>query len=140
MISVVMCRTGSQPREVLRRIGLVMDQLGWRPPPANTLLVDFRRAKEESFVFPRMRDLRGEAYPAEPSLAFPAAVAESEDHEGIPGSDTKVSQPAAGREGCEADHRGTESRAWRLGNPLRTGKAGWEFKRPDTFVRKRLRR
>jgi hypothetical protein len=91
-------------------------------------------------VFPRMRDLRGEAYPAEPSLAFPAAVAESEDHEGIPGSDTKVSQPAAGREGCEADHRGTESRAWRLGNPLRTGKAGWEFKRPDTFVRKRLRR
>src|ERR1017187_10261425 len=45
-----MCRTESQAREALRRIGLVMDRLGLTLHPAKTRMVDLRRGKE-SFVF-----------------------------------------------------------------------------------------
>ena len=47
---VAMCRTESQAREALRRIGLVMNRLGLTLHPAKTRLVDLRRGKE-SFVF-----------------------------------------------------------------------------------------
>jgi group II intron reverse transcriptase/maturase len=47
---VAMCRTESQAREALRRIGLVMNRLGLTLHPAKTKLVDLRRGKE-SFVF-----------------------------------------------------------------------------------------
>ena len=47
---VVMCRTESQAREALRRIGLVMDRLGLKLHPEKTRLVDLRRGRE-SFAF-----------------------------------------------------------------------------------------
>src|SRR5271165_1499521 len=47
---VAMCRTESQAREALRRIGLVMNRLGLTLHPAKTKLVDLRRGKE-GFVF-----------------------------------------------------------------------------------------
>jgi len=47
---VVMCGTESWAREALRRIGLVMSQLGLTLHPAKTRLVDLRHGKE-SFVF-----------------------------------------------------------------------------------------
>src|SRR5271165_962787 len=47
---VAMCRTESQAREALRRIGLVMDRLGLKLHPEKTRLVDLRRGKD-SFVF-----------------------------------------------------------------------------------------
>jgi len=47
---VAMCRTESQAREGLRRIGLVMNRLGLTLHPAKTRLVDLKRGKE-SFVF-----------------------------------------------------------------------------------------
>ena len=47
---VAMCRTESQAREALRRIGLVMDRLGLKLHPEKTRMVDLRRGKE-SFVF-----------------------------------------------------------------------------------------
>ena len=47
---VAMCRTESQGREALRRIGLVMDRLGLTLHPAKTRMVDLRRGKE-GFVF-----------------------------------------------------------------------------------------
>ncbi|MGA9134611.1 MAG: group II intron reverse transcriptase/maturase, partial [Candidatus Sulfotelmatobacter sp.] len=43
---VAMCRTESQAREALRRIGLVMNRLGLTLHPAKTRLVDLRRGKE----------------------------------------------------------------------------------------------
>jgi RNA-directed DNA polymerase len=46
-----MCRTESQAKEALRRIGLVMDRLGLKLHPEKTRMVDLRRGKE-SFVFP----------------------------------------------------------------------------------------
>src|SRR6266478_2354143 len=47
---VAMCRTESQAREALRRIGLVMDRLGLKLHPEKTRMVDLRRGKG-SFVF-----------------------------------------------------------------------------------------
>jgi RNA-directed DNA polymerase len=47
---VAMCRTESQAREGLRRIGLVKDRLGLTLHPEKTRLVDLRRGRE-SFVF-----------------------------------------------------------------------------------------
>ena len=47
---VAMCRTESQAREALRRIGLVMNRLGLTLHPEKTRMVDLRRGKE-SFVF-----------------------------------------------------------------------------------------
>src|SRR6202166_4877509 len=47
---VAMCRTESQAREALRRIGLVMDRLGLKLHPEKTRMVDLRRGKD-SFVF-----------------------------------------------------------------------------------------
>ena len=47
---VAMCRSESQAKEALRRIGLVMDRLGLTLHPAKTRLVNLSRGKE-SFVF-----------------------------------------------------------------------------------------
>jgi hypothetical protein len=47
---VAMCRTESQAKEALRRIGLVMDRLGLTLHPAKKRLVNLSRGKE-SFVF-----------------------------------------------------------------------------------------
>ena len=47
---VALCRTESQAREALRRIGLVMDRLGLKLHPEKTRMVDLRRGKD-SFVF-----------------------------------------------------------------------------------------
>jgi len=47
---VTMCRTESQAREALRRIGLVMDRLGLKLHPEKTRMVDLRRG-QECFVF-----------------------------------------------------------------------------------------
>jgi hypothetical protein len=47
---VAMCRTESQAKEALRRIGLVMNRLGLKLPPEKTRMVDLRRGKG-SFVF-----------------------------------------------------------------------------------------
>ena len=47
---VALCRTESQAREALRRIGLVMERLGLKLHPEKTRMVDLRRGKE-SFVF-----------------------------------------------------------------------------------------
>src|SRR6202011_386774 len=63
---------------------------------------------------------------------FYATVAESEGDEEASGPGTRVDGFAAKREGCEADHRGTESRTSRLGKLLPDGErrsgvqqAGW---------------
>jgi group II intron reverse transcriptase/maturase len=47
---VAMCRTESQAKEALRRIGLVMNRLGLKLHPEKTRMVDLRRGKE-SFMF-----------------------------------------------------------------------------------------
>ena len=47
---VAMCRTESQAKEALRRIGMVMNRLGLKLHPEKTRMVDLRRGKE-SFVF-----------------------------------------------------------------------------------------
>jgi group II intron reverse transcriptase/maturase len=47
---VALCRSESQAREALRRIGLVMNRLGLKLHPEKTRMVDLRRGKD-SFMF-----------------------------------------------------------------------------------------
>src|SRR5690242_7280916 len=68
-----------------------------------------------------MHDSQETEHPAKPSLALHAAVAKPEGDEETPGPRARVDGQAAKREGCEADHRGTESRASRLGVLLPDG-------------------
>src|SRR5579885_3663095 len=62
-----------------------------------------------------MHDSQEAEHSAKLSLAFHAAVAESEGYEETAGSRARVDQQAAKREGCEAGHRGTDARTSRLG-------------------------
>ena len=87
-----------------------------------------------------MHDSKEAEYPAKSSVAFHAAVAEPEGDEETPRPCTRVDQQAAKREGSEADHRGTDARASRLGDYFRTGNADREFNKMDYFVVKSLRR
>ena len=72
-------------------------------------------AREGELRIPGMHDSQEAEHPAKPALAFHAAVAEPEGDEETSGPCTRVDQQAAKREGCEADHRGTDARASRLG-------------------------
>src|SRR5216683_6246666 len=62
-----------------------------------------------------MHDSQEAEHPAKSPLAFHAAVAEPEGDEETPGPCARDHQQAAKREGCEADYRGTDARASRLG-------------------------
>jgi len=77
--------------------------------------------RERELRVPGMRDSQEAEHPAKPSLALHAAVAEPEGDEEAPGPSARVDGQAAEREGCEADHRATESRASRLGELLPDG-------------------
>ena len=115
-----MCRTESQAKEALRRIGLVMNRLGLTLHPEKTRMVDLRRGKGE-FRVSGVYDPQEAQYLAEPAQAFHAAVAVAEGHETAPGPCARVDRCAAQREGCEADYRGTESRTSWLGQLLSDG-------------------
>ena len=116
---VAMCRTESAAREALRRIGLVMDRLGLTLHPAKTRLVDLRRGKE-SFVFLGCTIRKRRSIQRNPRWHFmqrwpsPKATKKLRAHSGD-------HQQAAKREGCEASHCGTDSRASRLGELLPDG-------------------
>src|ERR1039458_9490531 len=62
-----------------------------------------------------MHDSQEAQHPAQPSLAFYAAMAKPEGDEETPGSCARAHQCAAEREGCEAGHRGTDARGSWLG-------------------------
>ena len=74
----------------------------------------FEARKGELCVL-RVYDPQEAEYPAESPLALRAAVAQPEGDEAAPGPGPRTHGSAAKREGCEADHRGTESRASWLG-------------------------
>ena len=88
---------------------------------------------------PGMHDSQEAEYPAKPSLAFHAAMAEPEGDEETSRARPRVDQQAAEREESRADHCGTDARASRLGDLFRTGNADREFNKMDTFVVTSLR-
>jgi hypothetical protein len=87
-----------------------------------------------------VHDSKEAEHPAQPSLAFHAALAKPEGDEETSRSRARVDRQAAERERRDADHRGTDARASRLGNHFRTGNADREFNKMDYFVVKSLRR
>jgi group II intron reverse transcriptase/maturase len=136
---VALCRTESQAREALRRIGLVLNRLGLTLHPAKTRLVDLRRG-QESFVFLGCTIRKKRSILRAPGKHFmqrwpsPKATQKIRD---------RVRELTATR------HSGQDVkqiiaelnpvlRGW--GNYFRTGNADREFNKLDGFVYRRLRR
>jgi len=136
---VAMCRTESQAREALRRIGLVMDRLGLTLHPAKTRMVDLRRGKE-SFVFLGCTIRKKRSIQRAPGKHFmqrwpsPKAMKKLRD---------RVSELTSKRQsGKDVKQIVAELtpvlRGW--GNYFRTGNADREFNKMDGFVVRSLRR
>jgi RNA-directed DNA polymerase len=136
---VALCRTESQAREALRRIGLVMDRLGLTLHPAKTRLVDLRRG-EESFVFLGCTIRKKRSIQRAPAKHFmrrwPSPKATKKLRDRV-------------RELTSKRHSGQDVKqivaeltpvlgGW--GNYFRTGTADREFNKRDRFVVKSLRR
>jgi len=136
---VVMCRTESQAKESLRRIGLVMNRLGLTLHPAKTKLVDLRRGKE-SFVFLGCTIRKKRSIQRAPGTYYvqrwpgPKATKKLRD---------RVRELTGKRQyGKDVKQIVAELtpvlRGW--GNYFRTGNADREFNKMDYFVVRSLRR
>jgi RNA-directed DNA polymerase len=136
---VAMCRTESQAREALRRIGLVMNRLGLTLHPTKTKLVDLRRGKE-SFVFLGCTIRKKRSIQRAPDKHYmqrwpcPKATKKLRDRvrelTGKRQSGKDVKQIVA--------ELTPVLRGW--GNYFRTGNADREFNKMDYFVVRSLRR
>ncbi len=130
---VVMCRTPSQAREALRRIGLVMERLGLTLHPAKTRLVDLRRGKE-GFVFLGCTVRKKRSIPRHPRWHFmqrwpsPKATQKLRDR-----VREITSKRQSGKDVKQVIAELTPVlRGW--GNYFRTGNAAREFNKMDNFV------
>jgi len=136
---VVMSRSASAARESLRRIGLVMNQLGLTLHPVKTRLVDLRRGKE-SFVFLGCTFRKKRSIQRNPRWYFlqrwpsPKATKKLRDR-----VRELTSKRQSGKEVKQIIAELTPVlRGW--GNYFRTGNADREFNKMDGFVVKSLRR
>ena len=136
---VAMCRTESQAREALRRIGLVMDRLGLTLHPAKTRMVDLRRGKE-SFVFLGCTIRKKRSIQRAPDKHFvqrwpsPKATKKLRDR-----VRELTSKRQSGKDVKQIVAELTPViRGW--GNYFRTGNADREFNKMDYFVVRSLRR
>jgi len=136
---VAMCRTESQAREALRRIGLVMDRLGLTLHPAKTRMVDLRRGKE-SFVFLGCTIRKKRSIQRVPDKHFvqrwpsPKATKKLRDR-----VRELTSKRQSGKDVKQIVAELTPVvRGW--GNYFRTGNADREFNKMDSFVVRSLRR
>src|ERR1700674_1539703 len=134
---VALCRTESQAREALRRIGLVMNRLGLTLHPAKTRLVDLRRGKG-SFVFLGCTIRKKRSIQRNPRMHFmqrwPSPKAMKRIRERV-------------HEFTDARHSGKDVkqiiatlnpvlRGW--GNYFRSGNAERKFNQLDSYVYRRL--
>jgi RNA-directed DNA polymerase len=134
-----MCRTESQAREALRRIGLVMNRLGLKLHPEKTRMVDLRRGKE-SFVFLGCTIRKKRSVQRNPRMHFmqrwPSPKAMKRIRERV-------------HELTDSRHSGADVkqiiatlnpvlRGW--GNYFRTGNAERKFNQLDRYVWSRLTR
>ena len=134
-----MCRTESQAKEALRRIGLVMNRLGLKLHPEKTRMVDLRHGRE-TFVFLGRTIRKKRSILRNPRRHFmqrwrsPKATKRIRDRV---------------RELTDARHSGKDVkqiiaelnpvlRGW--GNYFRTGNADREFNQLDSFVFRRMTR
>jgi RNA-directed DNA polymerase len=136
---VAMCGAESQAREALRRIGLVMDRLGFKLHPAKTRLVDLRRGKESvallGCTIPKNRSIQ-----RNPRWHFmqcgPSPKATKKLRERVR---ELTSKQQSGKEVKQIIAELTPVlRGW--GNYFRTGNADREYNKMDGYVVKSLRR
>jgi group II intron reverse transcriptase/maturase len=134
---VAKCRTESQAREALRRIGLVMDRLGLKLHPEKTRMVDLRRGKD-SFVFLGCTIRKKRSIQRNPRAHFVPRWPS-------PKAMKRVRQRV--HELTDARHSGNDVkqiiatlnpvlRGW--GNYFRTGNADRKFNQLDSYVYHRL--
>ena len=136
---VAMCRTESQAKEALRRIGLVMNRLGLKLHPEKTRMVDLRRGKG-SFVFLGCTIRKKRSIQRNPRMHFmqrwPSPKAMKRIRERV-------------HELTDSRHSGKDVkriiailnpvlRGW--GNYFRTGNAERKFNQLDSYVWSRLTR
>jgi hypothetical protein len=107
------CAARIAGREALRRIGLVMNRLGLTLHPEKTRMVDLRR--EGELRIPGMHDSEEAEHPAEPTAGIICSGGQVRRRRRRSGIVCRVDQISGKREGCEADHRGTDTRTSRLG-------------------------
>jgi RNA-directed DNA polymerase len=136
---VAMCRTESQAREALRRIGLVMERLGLTLHPAKTRLVDLRRGRE-SFVFLGCTIRKKRSIQRAPNKHFmqrwPSPKATKRLRDLVR---ELTSKRNSGKDVKQIIAELTPVlRGW--GNYFRTGNADREFNKMDYFVIRSLRR
>jgi len=136
---VALCRTESQAKEALRRIGLVMDRLGLTLHPAKTRLVNLSRGKE-SFVFLGCTIRKKRSILRAPSKYYvqrwpsPKATKKLRDR-----VRELTSKRQSGKDVKQIVAELTPVlRGW--GNYFRTGNADREFNKMDGFVFRSLRR
>ena len=135
---VAMCHSASAAREALRRIGLVMSQLGLTLHPVKTRLVDLRRGKE-SFVFLGCTIRKKRSIQRNPRWHFmqrwPSPKATKKLRERVR---ELTSKRQSGKKVEQIIAELTPVlRGW--GNYFRTGNADREFHKMDTFVVASLR-
>ena len=136
---VAMCRSESQAKEALRRIGLVMNRLGLKLHPEKTRKVDLRHGRE-TFVFPGCTIRKKRSILRNPRRHFmqrwPSPKATKRIRDRV-------------RELTDARNSGKDVkqiiaelnpvlRGW--GNYFRTGNADREFNKLDGFVLRRITR
>jgi RNA-directed DNA polymerase len=136
---VAMCRTESQAKEALRRIGLVMNRLGLTLHPAKTRLVNLSRGKE-SFVFLGCTIRKKRSIQRAPSKYYvqrwpsPKATKKLRDR-----VRELTSKRNSGKDVKQiVAELAPVIRGW--GNYFRTGNADREFNKMDSFVVTSLRR
>jgi group II intron reverse transcriptase/maturase len=136
---VAMCRTETQAKEALRRIGLVMNRLGLKLHPEKTRMVDLRRGKQ-SFVFLGCAIRKKRSIQRNPRWHFvqrwPSPKATKKMRDRIR---ELTDKRQSGKDVKQIIAELTPVlRGW--GNYFRTGNADREFNKMDSFVVKSLRR
>ena len=136
---VVMCQRESQAREALRRIDLVMKQMGLTLHPDKTRMVDLRRG-QESFVFLGCTIRKKRSIQRNPRRWYMQRWPSSQATQRLRDRVREMTTPrAAGKDLKQMIEDLTPIvRGW--GNYFRTGNADREFNRMDSFVYLRLTR
>lgn len=136
---VVMCRRESQAREALRRIDLVMKQMGLTLHPDKTRLVDLRNGKG-SFVFLGCTIRKKRSIQRNPRLRFMQRWPSPKATQRLRDRVREITGPrAAGKDLKQViGELNPVLRGW--GNYFRTGNADREFNQMDGFVYRRLTR
>jgi RNA-directed DNA polymerase len=136
---VVMCRRESQAREALRRIDLVMKQMGLTLHPEKTRMVELSNGKG-SFVFLGCSIRKKRSIQRNPRRRYMQRWPSPKATQQLRDRVREITEPRAAGKDLKAviGELNPVLRGW--GNYFRTGNAEREFNKMDSFVYRRLTR